>query len=340
MKILIVEVNWLGDVLFSTPAIKALRKKFPDSHIACLIVPRVREILAHNPNINELIINDEKGLHKGLSGNMKLARELKEKKFDMAVLFHRSFTRALITYWAGIPQRIGYSTWKRSLLLTQAIPMPKKDSLHRVDYYLTIVEPLGCDTDDRFYEFFTSEKDNTFIENLLQQEAISAGDFTVCLNPGGNWLPKRWPKEHFARLADRLIAEYQAKVIFSGSNEDVPLIKEIASLMKHPPIITAGKTSVTQSACLFKKAKVVISADSGPLHIAAAVGANIIALFGPTSHLITGPLGRGAIKILHKDIIGCCIPCYDTNCDDNRCMRELSVEEVFSAVRECIPKDK
>lgn len=339
MKILIVEVNWLGDVLFSTPAIKALRKKFPDSHIACLILPRVKEILERNPHLNELIINDEQGIHKGLSGKMKLAQELKEKRFELAVFFHRSFTRALMAYWAGIPERVGYSTWKRAFLLTHPLPMPGKDSLHRVDYYLNIVSALGSDSEDRFYEFFTAEEDRKFIDNFFQDEEISGGDFVVCLNPGGNWLPKRWPKEHFAQLADRLRDEYKAKVIFSGSQDDVLLIKEISTMMKYPPAVAAGKTSLRQSACLFKRADVVVSADSGPLHIAASAGANIIALFGPTSRLITGPLGKGRITLLQKDI-GCHIPCYDTKCDDNRCMREITVSEVFFALREFMPGEK
>ena len=338
-KILIIEVNWLGDVLFSTPAIKALRKKFPDSHIACLIVPRVKEVLERNPDINEFIINDEQGLHKGLAGKMKLAQELKEKKFDMTAIFHRSFTRALITYWAGIPKRVGYSAWKRAFLLTRALPMPGKDSLHRVNYYLNIVEPLGCATGDRFYEFFTSEGNKKFIYNFFQNEGISAGDFVVCLNPGGNWLPKRWPKEYFAQLADRLRDESRARVIFSGSQDDALLIREITGMMKHAPVVAAGKTSLAQAACLFKRANVVVSADSGPLHIASSIGANIVALFGPTSYLITGPIGKGKITLLQKDI-GCRIPCYDTKCDDNRCMREITVDEVFSAVKEFIPEKK
>ena len=366
MKILIVEVNWLGDVLFSTPAIKALRKKFPQSSISCLILPRVKDVLEGNPDINELIVNDEEALHKGFWGKMRLANELKKKKFDMAVLFHRSFTRAMLVYLAGISRRVGYSTWKRRFLLSDPIPMPPKDSQHRVDYYLGIVKPLaiapplagwpvGCLAEDRHYEFFTSAGDDKFIEKIFLEEGIIEEDFIVCLNPGGNWGPKRWPKENFSRLADSLIDEYKAKVIFSGSEDDVSLIKEIARLMKHTPIITAGKTNLKQSACLFKKAGLVISADSGPLHIAAAVGANVIALFGPTLPAITGPLGRGKIKVIRRDISGstpltinpersrridCALPCYAKNCDNNTCMQEITVQDVMSEIKNSLAERK
>lgn len=333
MNILIIEVNWLGDVLFSTPAIKALRKKFPDSRISCLIVPRVKEVLENNPYIDELIINDEEGLHRGFLGRLKLIEALKSKNFDLAVFFHRSFSRALIAYLAGIPRRLGYATWKRRFLLTDAIPTPKKDSLHRVDHYLNIVKPLGCSTDDRQYEFFLSREDEKFAEDFWNKEGLKKGDWVVCLNSGGNWGPKRWPKENFASLADRLIREYQAKIIFSGSKDDILLIKEITLMMEQKEFsVSAGYTNIKQAGAIFKKAGLTVSGDSGPLHIAAGVGANILALFGPTSPEITGPIGSGRIVVMHKPL-KCRVPCYDAACNDNRCMREIKVEDVLAEVK-------
>ncbi len=332
MKILIIEVNWLGDVLFSSAAIRSLRRRFPESFISCLIVPRVREVLEDNPNINEIIINDEDALHKGLAGSLRLAGQLRKKGFDLAVLFHRSFSRTALACLSGIPGRIGYSTWKRRFLLTQALPMPKKDSLHRVDHYLGIVRALGCDISERNYDFFIARQDEEFADEFFKKEGLKENDFVVCLNPGGNWPPKRWPKENFALLADRLIQECGMKVIFSGSPGDVGLADEINAKMKERPVIAAGRATLKQSAAIFKKANLVISADSGPLHIAAAVGANVIALFGPTDAAITGPIGKGRITIVQKQV-DCQIPCYELNCNDNRCMREIKVEDVLAEVK-------
>lgn len=339
MKILIVEVNWLGDVLFTTPAIKALRKKFKDSFIACLIHPRTKDILEGNPNIDEFIVNDEDAKYKGFLGKSKLVSELKRYKFDLALLFHRSFTRAAITYFAGIHRRVGYGAFKRKLILTDSIPSPKKDSQHRIDYYLRIVEHLGCSIEDRLYEFFTSQDDERFIEEFLRSQQVKKEDFIVCLNPGGNWQPKRWPKENFSLLADRLIDDFGVKIIFSGSKGDSALIDDIVRGMKHRPIprdkgpiIAAGKTNLKQLACLFVNSDLVISGDSGPLHIAAAVGSDIIALFGPTSPSVTGPLGRGRIRIIRKPI-DCAVPCYNKDCRDNLCMKEITVEDVLEQVR-------
>lgn len=350
----------MGDVLFSTPAIKALRKKFPDSFIACLIAPRAVEILEGSPYINELIVNDEKGLHSGFWGKIRLAKELRKKKFDLAILFHRSSTRAFIAYLAGIPRRVGYATWKRRFFLTEVIPMPKRDSTHRVDYYLGIVKTLGCDSQDRLYEFFTTEEDVRFAQDLLSTEGITPGDFIVCLNPGGNWPPKRWPKENFAVLADKLISGYQAKVVFCGSGNDRELIADIVSRMSrqpagsaclpagrvlpsdrqsHLPIIVAGRINLKQLAGIFKRADLVISGDSGPLHIAASLGRDIIGLFGPTSIGVTGPMGRGKIKIMQKDS-DCRIPCYDKDCNNNLCMRKITPEDVLLEIKDFLAVKK
>ena len=122
------------------------------------------------------------------------------------------------------------------------------------------------------------------------------------------------------------------KVIFSGSPGDVGLVDEISAKMKERPVIAAGKTTLKQSAAIFKKANLTVSADSGPLHIAAAVGANVIALFGPTDAAITGPLGKGKVVIIQKQI-DCRIPCYDLNCNDNRCMRAITVNDVISEIK-------
>lgn len=332
MKILIVEVNWLGDVLFSTAAIRALRGKFPESYISCLVVPGVREVVEGNPYIDEIIINDEAGVHRGLWGRLKLINELRGRKFDLAVFFHRSFSRAAVVYLAGVTQRIGYDTWKRHFLLTQPLAMAKKDSLHRVDHYLRIVEPLGCDISRRRYDFFVSQSDIDFARRFLRDEGINDKDFLVCLNPGGNWPPKRWPKESFSLLADRLIREYKFKIIFSGSQNDCRLVNEIIGNMREKAIIAAGKATLKQSAALFQRMNLVISADSGPLHIAASMGVEVIALFGPTSKEITGPIGKGRITVIQRPG-DCHIPCYESGCGDNRCMRAITVEEVLARVK-------
>ena len=348
---MIFNVNWLGDVLFSAATIRNIRRNFPESFIACIIPSRCYPVLKGNPYLDEIIIFDEEDRHKGIREKLKFAQLLKHKRFDVVFLLHRSFSRALISRLAGIPERIGYHTRKRAFLLTKKISPPAKDTLHRIDYYLNIIEKAGLKVEDRYTEFFIGDEDINFVDTFLSKqnigkvvllrqgfeglspEALAKGDdFLVAINPGGNWLPKRWPKEYWARLSDRLINEFGARVIITGSASDLPEAAEIQHLMVGKAILTCGVFNLKQLAALCKKLNLFITADTGPLHIANAVGTKrIIALFGPTSPKITGPYPDKNVIILSKDL-GCKIPCYVVDCKDNRCMKAITVDDVIKQI--------
>jgi len=340
-KILIIEVNWLGDVLFSTPCIKAIRNKFENAYIACMTVPRTKAMLEYNKRIDEIIIYDEKGKHKNLFGKIRLISELNRKKFDLAIILHRSFTRALITFLSGIGERVGYSTKGRGVLLTYPIEAPE-ENLHKVEYFLKIAESIGCETQDKDYEFFITEKERKYIEKELAKNNIHKDDFLVVINPGGNWEPKRWSEERFAELGDALIAGYGVKIVLSGAENDIEKTKRIKNRMKGELTILAGRTSLKELGALLERANIVISNDSGPMHIAVAMKSNVIALFGPTSAALTGPYGRGNYRVIQKDV-ECEIPCYNLECGDYRCMEAITVDDVlkvfsrlYSSVKENI----
>jgi len=331
-RILIFNVNWLGDVLFSTAAIRNIRYNFPDSFIACIVPSRCYHVLKGNPHLDEIIIFDEKDRHKGLPVKLSFIKFLKHKKFDMAFLLHRSFTRALICRLAGIPQRIGYYTKKRSFLLTKQIMPPLKDSLHRIDYYLNIIEKTGLKIEDRFTEFIVNEEDLNFAADFLKKNEVNEKDFLVAINPGGNWSLKRWPKEYWATLAGSLINEFGAKVVITGSFQDAALAKKIQELMKEKVIIACGVFNLKQFGALCKRLDLFITADTAPLHIANAVNTRrIIALFGPTSPAITGPYPVKNVVILSGSV-DCKIPCYEARCKDNRCMKTIFPEIVLEQV--------
>ncbi|MBL7131106.1 MAG: lipopolysaccharide heptosyltransferase II [Candidatus Omnitrophica bacterium] len=331
-RILIVNVNWLGDVLFSTPIFKALKKKYPNSYIACMIPARCKEILEGNPNLDEIILFNERAEQKGMFAKLRFISQLKKKDFDTAFLLHRSFTKALIVYLSGIPERIGYFRKKRNLLLTKSIIPPDKDRVHRLEYYLNLIESQGIKVEDKSCEVFVSEADKEHIKNLLIENGISDNDFVVAINPGGNWNLKRWPKGHFAELADKLVSDLDVKIIITGAKKDIRLAEEISNLMKAKPIIFCGKTTLKQLAALFKKVNLVISADSGPMHIANALGAKLIALFGPTSPGITGPYNKENCIIL-KSEVNCKIPCYILDCKNNICMKNIKPDEVLGEIK-------
>lgn len=332
-KILIFNVNWLGDVLFSTATIRNIRHNYPDSFIACIIPSRCYPILKGNPHLDEFIIFDEKERQRSSLAKLRFVQLLKSKKFDVVFLLHRSFTRALICRLAGIPQRVGYYTKKRGFLLTKRIKPVARDALHRIDYYLNIIEKAGLKVEDRYLEFFIDDKDVKFVDEFLNKKSIGKDGFLVAINPGGNWLPKRWPEVHWAILADKLITEFGARVIITGSYTDIYTAQKIRDLMKEKPIIASGVFNLKQLGALCKRLDLFITADTGPLHIANALGAKrIIALFGPTSPEITGPYPLKNTAILSKDV-GCKIPCYVVRCKDNRCMKAVTPEDVIEKIR-------
>lgn len=332
-RILIFNVNWLGDVLFSSATIRNIRRNYPGSYIACAIPSRCYPILKDNPYLDEVIIFDEKDRHKGMLAKLNFVSLLKSRKFDAVFLLHRSFSRALICRLAGISQRIGHYTKKRAFLLTQKIIPPKKDSLHRIDYYLDIIEKAGLRIEDRYLDFFFSPRDENHVEDFLSKNSIGKNDFIAALNPGGNWMPKRWPLEYWAQLADKLIKEMKAKVIITGSASDLVLAGQIKKMMQESPLVACGVFNIKQLGAFAKRVDLFITADTGPLHIANAVGTKkIIAIFGPTSKEITGPYPSTNVIILQKDT-GCSIPCYKVNCRDNRCMKAVTPEEVLAEAK-------
>jgi len=331
-RILVFNVNWLGDVLFSTAVLRNIRANFPDSFIACVIPTRCLAVLEGNPHINEIILFDEKGKHKSILEKMRFVKLLREKHFDIVYLLHRSMTRALISRLAKIPERIGYYTKRRGFLLTQRIIPPKLDEVHRIDYYLNVIAKAGLVVHDRHSEFYVDCAHTKKTERFLADAGITPDDFCVGVNPGGNWDPKRWPADLWAVTADRLIRELQAKIIITGDKKDIPLVGRIQSLMREKPLIAAGVLNIKEFAALCRRLNVFISADTGPLHIANAVGTkNIVALFGPTHPALTGPVPAERTTIIQKKI-ECPIPCYVVDCADNRCMKRITPDDVVHEV--------
>ncbi len=333
-RILIFNVNWLGDVLFSSAAIRNIRRNFPKSYIACVIPSRCYPVLKDNPYLDEVIIFDEHDRHKGILEKMNFVSLLKKKQFDKVFLLHRSFSRALICRLAGIKQLIGHYTKKRAFLLTHKIFPPKKDSLHRIDYYLDIIEKSGLRVEDRYLDFFVSHEDQEHVDSFFKKNSLSDKDLVIALNPGGNWVPKRWPPEYWAALADKLISQTGAKVIITGSISDLLLAGQIKERMRETPLTGCGVFNLKQLGALAKKVDLFITADTGPLHIANAVGAKkIIAIFGPTAQKVTGPFPSTNVVILQKDT-GCRIPCYKVNCPDSHCMRAVTPDDVLAQVKQ------
>jgi ADP-heptose:LPS heptosyltransferase len=222
--------------------------------------------------------------------------------------------------------------------LTKKITPPQKDSLHRIDYYLDIIEKSGLRVEDRYLDFYFSLQDEEQADKFFKKNSIQTNDFVVAINPGGNWMPKRWPLDYWARLSDKLISQTNAKVIITGSIADLFLAGQIKDAMQGEPLIACGIFNIKQLGALSRRVDLFITADTGPLHIANAVGAKkIIAIFGPTAQAVTGPYPSTNAVILQKDV-GCSIPCYKVKCPNNRCMQAVTPDDVLAQVKEVFGK--
>lgn len=334
-KILIVGVNWLGDSLFLLPFISSLRDNFKNSFIAIMTVPRVKELFIGNPDLNEVIIYDEKGRDKSLFRKLNLINDLKKKNFDVVFIPRPSFSRTLICWLSGISKRIGFGKFRGSSLLTEKIN-PPENLIHRIDQNLKILEDMGLTIKDRVYHFSIKDSDRNYINNLLLEMGVGSDNFII-INAGGNWPNKRWPLEFFARLCDKIIDELNVKIVFSGAERDIELVNKIQGLTKNKNFLLCGRTNFGQLAALMEKALIVISADSGPMHVAASAGTKVIALFGPTSPLVTGPYPLDKHIILQLDV-GCKTPCYVKGCSNIRCMSAIKVEDVFESIKRALNK--
>ena len=318
-------------MLFSTPLIRALRKKFKDAYIAVICNPSCRDALTGNPNIDEIIIFDDRKKQKSISGKIDFTFSLRKKGFDTVFLLHRSLFRALIASFAGIGKRIGHFYSKRNFILTDIVRVSAKD-MHKIEYFLKLAEYAGCDIKNKNMDFFFSKDDADYAENLLKENGIEFQEGYIVINPGGNWGPKTWPEHKYSELCDELIKKYGIKIVITGAEKDIKKALNIQDKSKNRFVILCGMTNLKQLGAVLKRSKFVISGDTGPMHIALAVGAEIIALFGPTSSRLTGPYGGGNHAVIQKGV-GCEVPCYDENCRDNKCMDAITTEDVMKEVK-------
>lgn len=331
-KVLVVNANWLGDAVFSMPVFAVLKMNAPDCIISCLGPPRIKPIMECVPEIDEFIEFDEQRRHKSLWAKIKLILELREKKFDTAILLHRSLTRALIVFLAGIRYRAGYNTKGRGIFLTHKITLPQED-LHRADHYLNVIQQIGIGGERTTSQLTVSQENRDYIDVLLQKRGVTPNQYLIVIHTGGNWHLKQWPVSYFKALIDHLTKEKNIQLIFTGAEGDKDRVNKLLQNISSNTVNLTGQLDIKQLIALLKRADLMISADSGPLHLANSVGTAVIGLFGPTRPELTGPIGSGKSVILQHDVQCNQKACYNLKCPDNICMQAISVEEVLNAVQ-------
>ncbi len=321
--------NWLGDLVMATPVLADLHEKWPEAQITAMCQTNVAPILKHDPNINEVYAYKKPSGWIPHRPHWLIIDALRQGEYDMGVLLTNSFSSAWWFLFGGVKNRIGYSTHFRSLLLNEAVPLPKEiNTQHLVKTYKMLLSPLGIPLTNSEPQLYISDEEQKAAHDLLKSFGVILGQHKlVGINPGAAYgSAKCWLPDRFRMLTERLLEDPNLFVIYFGDPAGAPLVNSICENLPSRVINMAGKTTIREVLALIKCCTVLLTNDSGPMHIAAALKVPLVALFGSTSDVKTGPFGIGTV--IHKHVE--CSPCYKRVCPiDFRCMKRIEVDEVY-----------
>ena len=332
-RILVKGTNWVGDTILSFPAVNALRSLFQQSHITVLAKSHLAELWKANPDINEVISFDRVKGAQRIFDELRMSQLIKQQGIDLAVIFPRSFSSAWMIFWGGIPHRIGYKGEVRDWLLTERIDRSTQIlSTHRMYYYLHLIERLGCGLSPSLPTLSLNGKLEKWANNFLADNRLK-GRVLIGFNPGATYgEAKCWPLEKFVELGKRLKQTYDASILIFGSSrpKEQELNATIAEGIGEGCLNLSGQTSLLELASLLRQCHLLVTNDTGTMHVAAAVGTRVVAIFGPTDPRTTSPVGEEHV-IISREVP--CSPCLKRVCpEDHRCMNLIAVEEVYTTV--------
>jgi heptosyltransferase-2 len=338
-RVLVRANNWIGDVVMISPAVRALRRRFPEASIAIVAKRWVLEALAGNPFYDELIEYDHEGAHRGAGGRWALARRIRAGgAVDLAVLFQKAFDAALLAWLARARVRVGYATDARGLLLTHALAPPPRER-HHLDAFLDLARAVGCTEIDPVPVFHVGAAERDFAEDLLRRRGFGGDSPLVALHPGASKAPRAWHAERFAELARRLKARLGARFVIVGGPGEEPVVRQVHAALEPADFIAPREApGLRQAAALLARCRLFVGNDSGPMHLAAALDVPTLGLFGPGLPRNTGPRGRaGRVGTIGRDYP--CAPCrqdFFHECPPAPsgkpfCLEEIGVDEVERA---------
>lgn len=325
-NILVYRPRYVGDVLLTIPALRQLRESFPAARITFLASPSVREIVEHCPYVDETLILDRKGRHKGLAGRLRLVSDLRSRRFDLALVLMRSFSSALVSYLAGARYRAGFGTECRSALLTHPVAYSKTE--HEASCFLSVLESLGIECSAPRLEVWIPPEAKKYAENWLRTSSIRPGEPVLYVNPGGQGDARCILPTRLACLADKAVEKYGYRVVVIwGPGEETAARQVIESMRTCAEL--APPTSLLELAAFFARGSALLTHDSGPLHLAAAVGIETVAIFGPTNPSKWNPPGN---RSLYVQTASSCPSCRLQKCRYGRpCINQVDDAAVLNA---------
>lgn len=339
-NILVRVPNWIGDAVMCMPALMDLRECFVNAKITILARPTIAAMLREQCGIDDVLIFENQANHRGLFGLLKLSHMIRKRTFDMAVLFQNAFEAAVLTSMARIPARIGYATDCRGWLLSQSVQRPAQRSFHQTYYYQELVRAITKKpATDRNPKLVVSDTDQKTCEATFPDVFEPSDMLLIGINPGSIYgSAKRWLPERFAEVGDQIVAhilkahpEYASvRCLLMGGKGEEALGREIADQMNSQPIVLSGRTSIRELMCVLKRCSLLVTNDTGPMHVAQALEVPVVAIFGSTDPEATCPSGGTQVLVRAE---ARCAPCLLRACPiDHRCMTGVSTDQVMAAV--------
>ncbi len=303
-KILIIRLSAIGDVLRTLPAFHIIRKNFPAAYIAWVVEEASKDILEAHPGIDEVIIFPKKELaakikspktfFQGVNQFLMFIQEIRKKKFELAIDFHGLFKSGIISFLSRAKDRVGFTkpfTKEMNFLFNNRRFSLDSDRMNRVDRNITLVEKLGLNIKQGPPDIYIPDKDSDLIQKFLKQNRIEPERPLVAIHPGTSPSTpyKRWDAYRYAVVADKIIEDSAAQIIFTWANEEIEMVKEIIGLMKYRAIVAPKTENLCQLAEIFRCSDLYVGSDTGPMHLAAFVNTPVVAIFGPTDHVVNEP---------------------------------------------------
>jgi heptosyltransferase-1 len=340
VEILIVKLSAIGDVVHTLAFLDVLHQNFPRAKIDWVVEEGAQGIIEGHPVIRRVILSKRKSWGRRFVQDRRFGqvfreilffiKELRHDRYDVVIDLQGLLKSGVLVGFSRGNRKVGMAGAREgaSLFLKEP-PVGVNYHQHAIDRYLEVAGYLGCRWDRWDNRIPVSVTDQCAIDQLLEGDGFRGGDL-LAINPMAKWKTKLWEPELFAALGDRILQDFSCQIVFTGSQDDRPVIENISSKMKNRPLNFAGRTSLKALASLYGRCRVLVTTDTGPMHMAAAMGCSVVALFGPTSPLRTGPYGSR-----HRVITSgaACSPCFKKTCDEWSCMRDITVDTVYDAVK-------